>query len=153
MRREAAIVRCGRCGKTAPRRFHRGWAVVPDGWEGSIDDAVCPACQYVEWHPCCLAPVDMATGEPWDVAALIAMPREEVDTSQIRYCECIDYTVAVTDDDEAWPQEWRCPRCGYQHTTRFRTFQWVHRDYVPSGLHPGMFTVESAELDDDEPLL
>ena len=125
--------------------------MLPSGREGAVRDqppydaveAVCPSCQYVEWHPHCTSLLDAMTGERIDAAVeWAAMPPEERDYSRLMRCEYIDTTVAWTDDDYSPPASWRCPRCGGT------TFEAVHRDYLPSGLSSARFSVEGADVED-----
>jgi hypothetical protein len=100
---------------------------------------ICPGCQYVEWHPHCTSLVDVETGERVDPAVdWAAMPRDEWELSRLTRCEHIDLTVVGIETEGQ--MKWRCPDCGGT------TFEWVHRDYPPSGLRPGGFR---AELDED----
>ena len=48
-------VTCTRCAKSSESFDPPAW---PEGWEGSVSEAVCPGCQYVEWHPLCEGIVD-----------------------------------------------------------------------------------------------
>lgn len=150
-------VQCLRCGKTAPLRVHAGAPFLPEGWEGTTRAGVCPGCQYAEWHPHCLAAIDWETGEVVDPEVDWAgMPPEERDYDRLHYCETIDLSVTTLDDDLPPDQSWRwtCPRCGTEHRLaqegERETFDWVHRDYPPSGLRPGMFRVEHVDEDEKE---
>jgi hypothetical protein len=141
-------VRCGRDGDTANP------GLVPDGWEGSILDAVCPGCQLSSWNPHCTSVLDRegvrvawtdADGNPVVSPAISAMPREEWATRSWTHCDYVDSEVVRLNEDPAWekspdPLKWTCPRCGGT------SFEWVHADYPASGLQPGSFTVEA---DDD----
>ena len=129
---------CDRCGKTAPVALHNDWPAPPPGWEGTVHAAVCPNCQYAEWHPHCTSLIDV-DGERVDPGAWDAFPEAERDYSRLAPCEYIDTSVAWTDDDET--PTWRCPSCGGS------TFEGVHRDYPPSGFGAARYRVN----DVDEP--
>jgi hypothetical protein len=132
---DVACVRCGRTAKPLP------WG-LPEGWEGTPSEAICPGCQYAEWHPHCTSLVSYRDGERVDPEVDWAnMPREEWDFESLMRCDYIDLGVSWIDDAD-WPKEWRCPKCGGTD------FEGVHRDYPPSGLQPGSFEVDISDPDD-----
>lgn len=57
----------------------------PDGWERTILKAVCPGCQFAEWHPYCTSVVDF-DGERIDPAA----SEQELAPGLFRRCGFID---------------------------------------------------------------
>jgi hypothetical protein len=126
-------VTCTRCGKAGEPIGYAGLVGVPEGWEGSIDDAVCPGCQVPEWHPLCQGLVDF-DGERVD---LNVIPREEIDWNRLSRCEHLDLTVVWVEGDE-WPAGWCCPECGCTE------FGLVHREYPPSGFRGRGSTSSSA---------
>ena len=83
------------------------------------------------------------------------MPREERDYSSLQFCEHIDLSIAVVWEDKAnWPTEWTCSSCMMHHVTapvgERQTFEWVHRDYTPSGLRPGTFRASVEPVDEED---
>jgi hypothetical protein len=133
----APTVHCSRCGREGHAAgTGRPW-FLPHEWQGTLSEAVCPGCQYAEWHPHCSSLVDV-DGERVDLSAI---PREERALERLSRCEYIDLTVSWIDDAD-WPQAWRCPECGGTG------FEGVHRDYQQSGLRGTSFTID-ADTDDD----
>ena len=132
---KVTCVRCGREAEVPDLPTHV--ATPPEGWEGTIFEPVCPGCQFAEWHPHCTSLIDL-DGERLNLAVI---PREEVDWNRVTRCEYIDLTIAVVDGDD-WPDTWQCPKCGGTD------FEWVHADYMPSGLQPGSFEADAEEIDD-----
>lgn len=143
---------CVRCGRTEPRSFlalaielefrsntaasdaDKQAAFADIGWSGTADAAVCPGCQFAEWHPHCMSIVDI-DGERVDFAKV---PAHEIDAGSVFRCEYIDLDVSWIEDDD-YPESWTCPKCGGTE------FEGVHRDYQPSGLEGASFTVEIEE--------
>jgi hypothetical protein len=173
---DTLTIRCDRCGRPAELQLSRGVYWLPEGWSGAVGrpasggppqtgDAVCPGCQYAEWHPHCTATrvesghgarVDIAAlkrGEPVTVeidgapvvfrsfADLEAL--EAGEPGALGWCDYLDLTVSWTDDTEP-PSEWRCPECGSTE------FEGVHRDYQASNLKGTTFTAEIEPDDDSE---
>jgi len=146
-------VTCTRCARTADAQPPG----LPDDWEGSVNDAVCPGCQYAEWHPRCTSVrAEHGYGERIDVEALkrgepttvnvnglpvLLRSTSELEPLGVGWCDYIDLSVAFLDPSDDWPQEWRCPECGGT------TFEGVHADYQASGLKGAGFngTVEGDE--------
>jgi hypothetical protein len=66
--RRAEAITCIRCGVATIALedwpgLHHDQDGPLRGWEGSPSyEPVCPGCQYVEWHPHCLALIDVSTG-------------------------------------------------------------------------------------------
>jgi hypothetical protein len=87
-------VRCQRCGREGASRLVGAMAVVPEGWEGTIHDAVCAGCQYAEWHPLCESILTW-DGERVDRDRLAAMPRDEWKRDDFTRYEYLDLTVSV----------------------------------------------------------
>lgn len=114
-------VSCAWCGRQAEtRKFPSGLFALPEGgWSGAVDDAVCPNCQYVEWHPHCTSLID-ADGAR---VAIEAIPAEEWDAKLVVRCGCVDLTISWIGDEDC-PESWRCPQCGGTE------FEGVHRDYA-----------------------
>ena len=144
---ETNAIHCDRCGR---EELPEGPGLLPPGWEGAAQahppygavEAVCPGCQYAEWHPHCLSLVDAVTGKRVDPEVEWAgMPPAERDYSRVVRCDLIDTTVAWLDGDPV-PEGWRCPACGGS------AFDGVHRDYPTSGFIGARF---SAEGEVDEP--
>jgi hypothetical protein len=101
-----------------------------------------PACQFAEWHPHCTSLIDVMTRERVEPRIdWAAMPREEWDFNSLTRCEYLDLTISVVkeDSDADWTQDWQCQDCGGT------AYDWVHRDYMPSGLQPGSFTATVEE--------
>lgn len=151
------IVVCERCAKEG-RTMSPG---PPKGWEGTISKAVCPNCQYAEWHPHCTSVrAECGYGERIDIAALAAPEAgqsitimdhdvpvivrsfDELHALGVGYCDYIDPSVSWVDDDD-WPKQWTCPECGGSE------FEGVHRDYQQSGLKGTSFDVDT-EVDTEE---
>jgi hypothetical protein len=148
----SGTVACVRCGRVA--ELPAPGVVPPEGWEGTAAAAVCPGCQYVEWHPHCtslrsdygyggrvdveaLARGESVTYQDQDGDTLIARSLHDV-RGELAYCDYIDTSIAWTDDAD-FPASWTCPKCGGI------TFEGVHRDYMQSGLK-GSF---SADVEED----
>ena len=129
-------VTCTRCAKSSESFDPPAW---PEGWEGSVSEAVCPGCQYVEWHPLCEGIVDFG-GRRVDLSVIA---RDEIDPNRLSRCEYLDLTVAWIGDER--PHKWRCPKCGCTE------FVGVHPDYPRSGLTGGtLFSAEIDEIDESE---
>ncbi len=145
---KVACSRCGREEETTPD-LH-----LPLNWEGP--PAVCPGCQFAEWHPHCTSVrADFGYGERIDIEALergeatvvesdgvsVALRSfADVEAMGVGWCDHIDLTISHVDDGGAWPETWTCPECAGT------TFEWVHGDYQGSGLKGTTFGVE---LDED----
>jgi hypothetical protein len=151
-------LRCSRCGRV-PREDEPLVRDLPKEWEGHKFDAVCPGCQYAEWHPHCTAVrVESGYGERLDLEAL---ERGEAVTVTIHgdpvvfrsssdltalpvgalgWCDYIDLSVSWIDDADE-PKEWRCASCGGT------SFEGVHRDYPASDLKGAAFNAELREED------
>lgn len=120
---------CSRCQRTDSRPLP-GPTAIPDGWEGSHLEPVCPGCQLAAWHPHCTSVVDFH-GERVDVAAI---PRKEWGVGLLMHCGYLDTSVSYYSDE--LPDAWACPDCGGTE------FELVHADYQQSGLRPGGFRAE-----------
>jgi hypothetical protein len=152
------MVRCDRCGKEEPATKMATGAgfLLPECWEGSFPhEAVCPGCQFAEWHPHCTSVatrdgerVDLeplGRGEPVTIQ-LDGVPVRFNSVSEFApgtlvWCDYVDLSVSYIDDE---PTDWRCARCGGT------TFEGVHADYQESGPSGATFTIETEEVDDDE---
>src|SRR4051812_4974295 len=44
---------CVRFGREATTGYAGNVTLVPDEWEGTFHEPVCPGCQLAEWHPHC----------------------------------------------------------------------------------------------------
>src|SRR5947208_4207597 len=85
-------VTCTRCAKSSESFDPPAW---PEGWEGSVSEAVCPGCQYVEWHPLCEGIVDFG-GRRVDLSVIA---RNKIDPNRLSRCEYLDLTVAWIGDN------------------------------------------------------
>jgi hypothetical protein len=147
-------VHCARCGREATTEDRAHNTLVPDGWEGSKYEAVCPGCQYAEWHPHCTSVcVECGSGDRVDIAALQRGEQVTVEIygtpvllrslddlkvlpdGELGWCDYKDLSIAWTDDEDQ-PAEWTCPACGGTE------FEGVHRDYPASNLKGTTFTTE-----------
>jgi hypothetical protein len=130
---------CSRCQRTDERPFIDLASLEPlvEAWEGTLAEPVCPHCQLAAWHLHCTGVVDVE-GVRVEIGAI---PRSEWDANSVFRCGYIDVEHRFLEEDE-WPIEWTCPKCG---GTRF---EFVRRDYLPSGLQPGSFSGEVEEFDD-----
>jgi len=143
-------LRCGRDGEASP-------PVPPDGWEGSISEPICPGCQSAEWHPHCTSVrAESGYGQRIDLEALARGESTTVDVDGVpvvlrstsdaqsldaAWCDYIDLSIARTDGDADWLTEWRCDACGGTG------FEWVHADYMQSGLGGTSFDLRVEEDD------
>ena len=144
------VVTCVRCRKEGEARGEGNTALVPEGWEGTIKEPVCPGCQLAEWHPLCESVVDedgrrvgARVGYEFVYESWIeAMPPEERSGSEgdWRWCEHLDLSLSYLDPATA-PAEWTCAECGGH------AFVLVHADYPRSGMRGSAFT---AEVEEDE---
>ena len=132
-------ITCTRCRREAEANP----PMLPEGWEGSIHEAVCPGCQSAVWHPHCTSiRAESGYGERVDLEALdrgesttvtvdgmpiLLRTRAEAETLGVAWCDYIDLAVSRTDGDDDWPTDWRCTECGGT------AFEWVHPDYQGSG--------------------
>ena len=126
---------CSRCQRIDERPF-RELTLSEPFWEGHDREPVCPSCQLAHWHPHCTSLVDVG-GERVDLAVI---PREEWDPNSVFRCEYIDLTRGYLEEDD-WPETWTCPSCGGTE------FEFVHADYMPSGLQPSSFELRLADLE------
>lgn len=153
-------ITCFRCGR-APRDDEPlipPPVNMPAAWEGP--PAVCPGCQYAEWHPHCTSVrVESGYGARLDLEAIARGETVTVEVDgapvvfrslddvkalpegEIGRCEYIDLDVSWIDDADP-PAEWRCPECGGTQ------FEGVHRDYQAAGLKYTSFATEIEEDDD-----
>jgi ribosomal protein S27AE len=126
-------VTCSRCHQTTGTLMqYKTCQGVPEGWEGSPDEPICPNCEMVGWVPHCISLVD----QDLERVDLDSIPRSEWSETGVFYCEYIDYSVSWVDNDKDWPEHWQCPRCGGT------AFEGVHPDYPPGGIFPGQFQVD-----------
>lgn len=158
-------IHCERCGRKATtKNGHLPAKRDADGevewaWEGSVSGAVCPGCQYAEWHPHCTSVrAESGYGERIDFAALrrgeqviiriddmpvVLRSADELDWNDVAYCDYIDPSVSWIDHAD-WPEQWTCPECGGTD------FEGVHRDYQASGLKGAAFTADVNEIDESD---
>jgi hypothetical protein len=133
---------CSRCMREpSPAERCDTWG-IPEGWEGSASQLVCPGCQPAAWHPRCTSlRADSGYGDRVDLAALesgesLVVTIDEVpvriaslsdlttfDVGTFGWCDFIDWSVSWVEDED-FPEEWSCPKCGGTE------FEGVH-DYRP----------------------
>lgn len=84
-------ITCIRCGKESmtrrghlPHEYDAEGEIVFPTWTGSVDEAICPGCQYAEMHPHCTSiRAESGYGERIDFAALTRGERVVVQTGTL----------------------------------------------------------------------
>lgn len=149
----AETIQCARCGRENEIQILGTVAAPPEGWEGSIFDAICPGCQFIEWHPHCTSlRAEHGYGDRIDTAALergesitvkdvdddlvVVRSFSDLEILGVGRCEYIDYDVRWI-DDAGWPKAWTCSQCGGTE------FEGVHPDYTQSGLKGSSFSTDA----------